>query len=299
MTQIIPNDTAACKNYFSFLDASTHNRSFLDTNMFKQANELKRAWIKAACMECKLSGNKPKVLETLAFLTDPIHGIGSPAISTIQHTMMANGHDISYKTVSRILNQLKDAGILDIEEGKFNGHKKNPNTYKLRGFEYKLANHSPKMSDNLNNTNLQDLNTNLPLKDERINISNLQDALQEYEQFDAQLRKRNRKKYDEIENKGDEIENKIEKSKNHDINELLTEITESLSNDIAQRVIKQTKTYMLKTKIQYPRAFIEHIAKREKANKYAQYAQHKDDQEIYRQQALRRIAETKRLLETN
>lgn len=128
-------------------------RKYLSDPEFDQANLQKRAWLTAVIQECKLRLSETKVIESLAFLTDPITGIGSPCIGTIREKVSEDkGGDLTYGTISEVLHRLESKGAIVI---KRNG-KKRSNTFKLVGFQYKLETCSRETLDSLNYPTLRD-----------------------------------------------------------------------------------------------------------------------------------------------
>jgi hypothetical protein len=123
----------------------------LPDKIFQDANQHKIMWVKAATIECKLRLNEPVVLEALAFLTDPRMGIGKPSIATIMERILdKKGTYLSYNAVQGILKRLEFKGAIGSIAGKYKNGWRETNTFKLIGFEYKLANNSPDSGTGIN-----------------------------------------------------------------------------------------------------------------------------------------------------
>ena len=124
-------------------DPSTLASSRLPPRLFNEVNLHRRAWIKAATIECKLRLNEPKVLEAIVFNCDPILGVGEPSIGTIREFFMDKGWgEISYSAISQNIKRIKEKGVLNVIN-RF----EQTNVYRMIG--YKLANHSFDSHNNL------------------------------------------------------------------------------------------------------------------------------------------------------
>jgi len=114
-------------------------RARLNLTEFASANDQKAAWVKAAIHEYSLTGHEPKLLEVIAYLTDPVTGEGNPYLSTIHKEFIDptnkncySGGSLSDRSVSRIMSRLVKKGVITRTK-----HYKGCSTYRLVGYEYK------------------------------------------------------------------------------------------------------------------------------------------------------------------
>jgi len=163
MSTIIHNSSSQCNTFVNQKAACTQDNQNLDIPTFLSKDEFamshiqKRAWLKAATLECKLRLNEPKILEIIAFCTDPINGVGHPAIGTIKEIYESSGGGtIGYSTISKIISRLKAKGALRVTE-----RSQSSNLYELIGYSYK--------SESCSSDSTHDLNSCLNLRDRDLN----------------------------------------------------------------------------------------------------------------------------------
>lgn len=144
-------------NNNSYQDDLVTPRKFLDPNEFESANKQKRAWLNAIIKKCGLTRSEPVLLEKIVFKTDPVYGRGRIAIGTLVEDYEETHGGYSYSGASQAIKRLVSKGAIKVVPGKRTSrNKREPNTYILEGYEYKLEVYSFETLESLNNTSLKD-----------------------------------------------------------------------------------------------------------------------------------------------
>lgn len=153
-------------------------RKWLSEQEFKSANSQKRAYLKAIQEEFSYTVSEMATFIAVAFNTDPVNGVGTISIGTIQESRTIDGIacPCSRSTVENHIRKFKkDMSLVVTPGGRKNipRHHKPANTYRLTGYEYKLEDCSAIITHNLNSSNPIDINYIIDHSDLRCNQNDL------------------------------------------------------------------------------------------------------------------------------